>query len=146
MGYDDQMNLYAYVANAPLLYRDPRGGRAEGTVYGYGGGINSNYYTNARLAQAADREDYAKLTSGISDVVTIVTPLSVSLAPFVGGAAAAFSGISIVLDPKGNAKSGTVSIALEKSSEILLRKVQVLYSLEKPLYLLRQQRCRQYYL
>lgn len=25
VGYDDQMNLYAYVANAPLLYRDPSG-------------------------------------------------------------------------------------------------------------------------
>ena len=25
VGYDDQMNLYAYVANSPLLYRDPSG-------------------------------------------------------------------------------------------------------------------------
>ncbi|CAA0092866.1 tRNA3(Ser)-specific nuclease WapA [Halioglobus japonicus] len=119
-GFVDGSNLYAYVGGNPIGTVDP-----TGLYAGYGSGPYSSYYATKRSADAAGREDYAKVTSTLGDALTIATPLSGPFAPHVGTVATGVTILSAVLDPSENLLSGSLALAVESAATILLRRVQI---------------------
>ena len=118
-GFVDGPNLYAYVGGNPIMLVDP-----TGLYAGYGNGLYSSYYTTKNAAEAASQADYAEAAASLGDVLTIATPMSGPLAPYVGGAATGFTILSIGLDPSTNWKSGVASLAVETVATFVLRKAQ----------------------
>ncbi len=103
----------------PVLFVDPTGMYA-----GYGNGPYSNYYATKSAGEAAGQQDYADASALLGDALTIATPFSGPIAPYVGGMATGFTVLSIGLDPSQNWKTGGASILIEKSATLLLKKVQ----------------------
>ncbi|MBQ0721656.1 MAG: RHS repeat-associated core domain-containing protein, partial [Gammaproteobacteria bacterium] len=119
IGMAGGINLYAYVGGNPVMLVDP-----SGLYAGYGNGLYSNYYATKRAAEAADRDDHAKLSAQIGDALTIATPFSGALAPSIGGMATAFTALSMALSPSKNMKTGLASIIVGEATSFALKKVK----------------------
>lgn len=91
---------------------------------GYGNGPYSSYYATKRAAEAANRDDYAKLSAQIGDALTIATPVSGALAPSIATMATGFAALSMALSPFKSMKTGFASIIFGEATSFALKKVK----------------------
>ncbi len=122
IGLAGGINLYSYAFQNPTSVLDPFG--LNGTVYGYGGGPYSNYYTNRNNSALLTRQASAKAAACLADGLTILTPFSGPLAPWVGGGASAMTIFAMLLDPPSNGTGGALSLTAELVGKTAAKKVQ----------------------